>query len=118
MTAKPVFISDRTFEIWRYTVSHRQLLLRSNKTNILTTRLEILFKDVSLVLMKPTLSHLSVVPCSSSELPNGYGADVIGKTLYRIEAEEFKGYIAAASVSVHEDEREYEEPSALLPTSL
>ena len=47
-----LFVSDRFFQIWRYTVSHRQLLLRSTKSDVAHTRIEILFKDVSLMLME------------------------------------------------------------------
>jgi hypothetical protein len=81
-----------------------------------TTRIEILFKDVSFLLIEPTLRGLNITSCVSSELPKGYDFNLAGKPLYRIEAEGFKGYVAAGSVSVHEDEQEYEEPSTLLST--
>jgi hypothetical protein len=40
------FHSDRVFELWSYTITHGQLLLRANKTNVFSSRVEVLFKDV------------------------------------------------------------------------
>jgi hypothetical protein len=39
--------SDRKFQVWKYTVGHSQLLLRSTKSPDCSTRIDVLFKGVS-----------------------------------------------------------------------
>jgi hypothetical protein len=39
--------SNRKFKLWDYDVSHRQLLLRSPKSEKFDTNLDIIFLDVS-----------------------------------------------------------------------
>jgi hypothetical protein len=36
---------QRKFQIWLYSVSHGQLLLRSNRSDEFRTRVDVLFKD-------------------------------------------------------------------------
>lgn len=109
--SESLFRSERLFETWTYTVSHRQLLLRSNKTNALKTRVEILFTDVSFMLITPLFRGLQISLSDPSALEF---ASVGNKPLYQLETENFTGYVAAGSMSTHEDERGYEEPSTLL----
>jgi hypothetical protein len=54
------FSSSRSFQVWRYVVSHRQLLLRSSRTPEVTTRLELLFKNVSAIKLPTHLDALRV----------------------------------------------------------
>ncbi len=111
-----LFTSERFFEVWRYTVSHRQLLLRSNKNNSNSTRIEILFKNVIFMLIVPTLKNLTITLCEPSADAFPYW-NIIGegRNLYRLNADGFVGYVAAGSVSTGEDELEYDQPSGLLP---
>ena len=108
--------SERLFEVWRYTPSHRQLLLRSNKSEGLNTRIEILFKDISVVMVVPVFSGLIISECEIKEYPVGFAHSIGDRSLYKVESAEFIGYIVAGSVSIHEDELGYDEPSALLPS--
>lgn len=116
MSMKPIFSSDRVFEVWRYTVSHRQLLLRSNKGNSAPTRLEILFKDVAFMAVPPVMKGVTITECGAAddELPAGINALRVSKPWYRIEADGTVGYIAAGAIVTNEDNLGYEEPSALL----
>jgi hypothetical protein len=110
----PIIKSGRMFEVWRYTASHSQLLLRSNKGADSTTRLEILFTNVAFMAVPPVMRGMTIVECGPDELPaclNGMG---ISTPWYRIETGGSAGYVAAAMVVVNEDELEYHEPSALL----
>jgi hypothetical protein len=118
MTTNPVFASERLFETWRYSVSHRQLLLRSNKTNAANTRIEILFKNVSLMLIGPMFKGLTITICDTASL-NNFGMrdfDLGGRVLYQLGTESFRGFVAAGDITVHEDELGYDDPSSLLKT--
>jgi len=56
--------SEREFQIWKYTVGHSQLLLRSTKAPNLPTRIDVLFKGVSEFHLPTALSGLSVQEAS------------------------------------------------------
>jgi hypothetical protein len=97
MTTNPVFASERLFQTWRYTVSHRQLLLRSNKTNAANTRIEILFKNVSLMLIGQIFRGLTITICDAASLNNfGMGDFSLGeRVLYQLATENFRGFVVA-----------------------
>jgi hypothetical protein len=108
--------SERDFQIWKYTVGHGQLLLRSTKAPNLPTRIDVLFKGVSEFHSPTTLSGLSVQEasdnqirklCSLRESPSfNHGVKV-----YTVKGTDFIGYVAASICACHEDEGEYHDPS-------
>ena len=116
MSIKPIFSSDRFFEVWHYTVSHRQLLTRSNKDNSSPTRLEVLFKDVAFMGVPTIMKGMVISECHAvSELPADLDTSRISKPWYRIEADGILGYVAAGAMVSNEDDLGYEEPSPLCP---
>ena len=117
MCETKIFNSERLFEVWQYSVSHRQLLLRSNKSNLAPTRIEVLFKDIAFMMIVPTLKGLAITACEPGKenLPAYLNIAGAKKGLYRIDAEGFVGYVIAGSVITGEDELEYYQPSGLLP---
>jgi hypothetical protein len=109
------FQSDRFFELWKFTASHGQLLLRANKTNVITTRIEILFKDVLVLNLTAWLKGLSIDAEQRLEVHDSLGSLDIGRrNFYRIATADFTGYVVAASFYVHEDDLDFDAPSALL----
>lgn len=120
MKREPIFCSDRMFEVWRYTVSHRQLLIRSNKGGSSATRLEVLFKDVAFMAVPSVMKGLSITEYGTKddELPDSLNSLNISKPWYRIEADGAVGYVAASAVVTNEDNLEYEAPSSLLTGAL
>jgi hypothetical protein len=109
------FQSDRFFELWKFTVSHGQLLLRANKTNVLRTRVEILFKGVLVLNLPARLKGLSIDAERRSEVHDTLGSlEIEGRNFYRIATADFTGYAVAAAFFVHEDDLDFEAPSALL----
>ena len=111
-----MYKSNRMFQVWRYTVSHHQLLLRSNKENSFPTRLEVLFKNVAFMAVPPVMRGVTITECGAAgdELPSFLNAFQISKPWYRIETEGAAGYIAAGAIVTNEDDRGYEESSSLL----
>ncbi|HEY4199310.1 MAG TPA: hypothetical protein VGM83_02005 [Devosiaceae bacterium] len=116
MNNMPIFSSDRLFEVWQYTVSHRQLLMRSNKSYSAPTRLEVLFKDVAFMAVPPVMKGMSITNCTTAdeELLLNLAALPSSKPWYRLEADGAVGYIAAGTIVTNEDELGYEEASPLL----
>lgn len=86
------------FQMWRYTVSHGQLLLRSTKEDgEQTTRIDILFKGVRRIDM-PTLT-------------NGLRIKPARKRAFSVSGDGWKGSVSALGGWVREDEGDYAEPS-------
>jgi hypothetical protein len=116
MTKNQIFSAARQFQLWSYVVSHRQLLLRSPKAAGLPTRLEILFKDVSLICIGITFDNLSIqeIERGSPDLPIDASYVPDGHRLFRLSTNTTAGYVAAAAFFSSEDEKEYYDDSALV----
>lgn len=92
------FDSDRHFQLWRYTVSHSQLVLRATRDEAHPTRVEVLFKGVDSVDLPTSFDGLHVTRHGTRFVAEGSG---------------WNGTIAALAMFAVEDEREYYEPSSL-----
>ena len=103
------FDPTRTFQMWRYNVSHAQLLLRSTKDDRVATRIDVLFKGVRMVKLPTTMTALEVM----GSHPAG-GED----RRYTVRFAGGEGYVVAAVAAVVEDDGEYHEPSAFVFSNL
>jgi hypothetical protein len=114
-----IFESSRTFQVWRSTVSHNQLLLRSTKSESDLTRLDVLFKPVSALKLRTHLNGLSVREAASPEaarvLAEASEVERSDQHVYIVESHDFNGWVIAAGVWTNEDQGEYSDPSALWP---
>jgi hypothetical protein len=61
MSMKHLFGYRGRFQWWSYTVSHGQLLLRSTKSSLRPTQVDILFKDVSMVALSTSIEDVEVL---------------------------------------------------------
>jgi len=114
--------SARTFQVWAYTVSHSQLLLRSNRTAEFDTRVEVLFKGVGAVQLPTVLSGLEVSEIPMEHAPGELRTlltdeDWIGRKLYMIRSGGSTGYVVAIAAFFAEDHGEYYAPSSLYETA-
>jgi hypothetical protein len=100
----PILDYSRTFQMWEFLVGHRQLLLRSPKSEEHNTRIDILFKDVSEICLPTILTGLTVSVTPRSH-PGAQGSE------YCIKGNEYEGRVAAGSMHVHEDTLEYYDDS-------
>jgi hypothetical protein len=108
--------SERSFQIWKYTVGHSQLLLRSTKARNVPTRIDVFFKGVSEFHLPTTLSGLSVQEASDDQIRKlcslrESASFNHGVKVYMVKGMDYLGYVAALVVACHEDEGEYDEPS-------
>ena len=93
---------SRTFQVWRYLASHRQLLLRSVKTADAQSQVDVLFKNV-IALKAPThLESLRIV-----ELAGAAAAQAREETselegpnhkVYALEGAGYAGYVIAGAL--------------------
>lgn len=111
-----IFSSDREFQMWKYTVGHAQLLLRSVKSAGSPTRSDVVFKGVAELHLPASLRGLRIAEASESEIrilcslhqPPSLSKDV---KVFGVRGVDYFGYVAAVIVMFHEDEGEYDEPS-------
>jgi hypothetical protein len=93
------FDSERRFQLWRYSVSMRQLLLRSNRDDEHATRVEVFYQNGR---------HLDI-PTSM----NGLAIQKDGEGRYRLSGDGWTGSIDAALMKIAEDEGSFDDPSPL-----
>lgn len=109
---------QRMFQVWAYTTSHDQLLLRSTRDRTLPTRLDILFKQVGWMVLPPSFPSLTVREADETILHSMSPApdtDLLrNRRLYLLDGGERRGIVAAREVEWHEDQCAFDEPSPLL----
>lgn len=108
--------SDRQFQLWKYTVGHSQLLLRSVKSSDHPTRIDVLFKGVSQFHLPTVLNSLFITEGAEIELPGFFtlresAAQKKELKVFPVRGTDFVGYVSALAVFTHEDEAEYHDPS-------
>jgi len=109
------FNFDRRFQIWRYTVSHAQLLFRSTKSELLSTRIDVLFKGVISIKLPTLFDGLRVQElgdATDGDPTVMLGAwDPLNRRFYEVSGNSYRGYVVAAAVFWAEDDGEYYSPS-------
>src|SRR5437870_2674387 len=111
-----IISSERRFQIWKYTVGHSQLLLRSTKSAECPTRIDVFFKGVKEFHLPTSFTGLSITEASETDVLQlcslreslSSGKDV---KVYKVQGADFLGYITALIAVCHEDEGEYDDPS-------
>jgi hypothetical protein len=94
--------------MWLYAVGHGQLLLRSNKSSELPTRIDVLFKDVAALELPTLFDGLSITETTAEEAQSlnvqlGSWSDH-GRKVFLLSGTNFVGYVIAGAVFWHEDE--------------
>jgi hypothetical protein len=101
--------------MWRYNVSHGQLLLRSTKTPELPTRIDILFKGVAAVKLATGMSSLTVRSPTPAEAENIEAefprAMHKGDEIFVLSSKAGVGYVIAVAMHHTEDDGEYYDPN-------
>ena len=108
---------DRRFQVWSYTVSHKQLLLRSTKTETAATRIDVLFKNVARINLPTLVDQLVIAALEREEYPEGLnvGAQtMLERNVYSVCGRDWDGYIVAGTVVWAEDDHDFHHPSSLL----
>jgi hypothetical protein len=96
------FDPTRTFRVWRYNVSHAQLLLRSTKRDTTGKRIDVLFKGVALINLPTTMTALTI---TGTEPIDGESRR------YGLRFNGGDGYVIAVGAAFMEDDGEHDDPS-------
>ena len=110
---------SRKFQIWSYSVSHSQLLLRSPKEDSAeNTRVDLLFKNVGWINLPSILDDVIVSEISISEAGSviaGIDSHLLRtRKLISLKSSTSVGFVIAGAFVWREDTGEYFEPSPLL----
>lgn len=90
--------SERTFQLWQYTVSHGQLVLRSTKDSKNGMQLDVLFKNVQRVELPSLMRGLQVTP---DDAPGG------AHRRFKLTGREWQGAIVAGAMAWHGSNAEH-----------
>ena len=63
-----MFTSNRDFRMWDFNVSHSQLLIRSPRSRVVSTNIDIVFWGVIFVRMPAVLNGIEMAECSEDEI--------------------------------------------------
>lgn len=109
---------QRPFQVWQYTVSLGQLLLRSVQDKAHSTQVDVLFMGVSGMKL-PTyfqglqVHHGEIEETAAIGLSSG-SYDLLKQKLYKLSGSGWSGSILATVMAWVEDQSEYHEPSKLM----
>lgn len=108
------FSSKRAFAIWKYSVSHGQLLLRSNPSEELSTRVEVMFKNTQFISISAMMYCLEIEELSSQEDQMPLQLCRTDQPWFRLISNNATGYVSAGAFAVSEDNLDLLAPSRLL----
>lgn len=112
-----IFKSDRYFTLYDIVVSHGQLLLRSQKTDELTSNIDIIFFDTTFIQSFSRLKGVQIKRLKNDDMSiinystvNKY-LSYDNNYLFEIESNGEKYYIAASFVRVFDNQLDFSESS-------
>ena len=100
----------RPFQLWAYTVSHSQLLLRSPKDADYATRVDVLFKPVVLMKVPSRFAELMIVEADAQAV--GVSPTLAAdRRVWLLSGAGVDAFVIADVMAIREDDAEYWEPS-------
>jgi hypothetical protein len=111
---QPIVSFSRKFQVWSYSVSHAQLLIRSTKNSQYPTQVDVLFKNVNGVLLPTFFDGLTITEAACSEFEGFRETLPKSSKCFKLEGTNWHGAVAAGVVVWNESEAEYYDESTLL----
>jgi hypothetical protein len=105
---------NRRFQLWSYSVSHAQLLLRSTKDDQHQTQVDVLFKNVRLMCLPVTMDGLTITNSTFADLAAQGATEALGGDCFRLDGSYWRGSVVAGVVVWNETEDEFHMESKLL----
>lgn len=114
--------SDRSFQVWGYTISHRELLFRSTKSKEFPTRIGVFLKGVRDFHLPTNFDGLAIEEAAAEDFER---ISILRKAaslrhqekVFILRGGDFVGYVVALGIWCHEDEGEYYDAS-FFPTCI
>lgn len=109
---------NRPIVVWRYTISFKQLLLRSVKATRHSTRIDVLFSGVEALSCRTSYDEgLRIVEAGYEESETIFSAAGVESnahlTCFVLVGPSSRDWIVASYMQTAEDEGNYDEPSSL-----
>ncbi|MFJ5552946.1 hypothetical protein [Streptomyces sp. NPDC093225] len=110
-----LYESDRKFEVWSFSASHRQLILRSNPDRIArtVTRVEIYFGHVEFMSTRSTYRGIAIAEAGPEEalsVAKRVPADLKSDGIYLLEGD-LLSFVISAKPAWREAECDFDAPS-------
>ncbi len=106
------------FAVWSFTIGHGRLLLRRAKSKEHPTRVDILLKDVGWMCVPVNFTNVRIREVPREEIQDMLATSGApkedGRKVFALAGSNSRGYVLAAVIAFHEDDGEYNDPSALL----
>lgn len=109
---------NRQFQLWKYSVSHSWLVLRSNKSASFPKRIEILLYGVAAMRLPTVIDDLTIAIEYTSdertqELFDGLMAawEPDAHRVFTLRGRHCSAYVLAGGVECHEDDLGFSDPS-------
>lgn len=109
-----LFSSARRFKVWRYSVSHSVLLLRSPRNEASSTRVDVVFQQVARMQLDAAFDGLAIGkagPIERAELETRLGRAFPVELDVFLVGEGLDNYVLSGPPAWHEDEGRYRDPS-------
>ncbi|MER8073485.1 hypothetical protein ABTZ59_35155 [Streptomyces sp. NPDC094034] len=123
---RKLYESERDFQVWRYAVSHRSLLLRSVKSDSdAASRIDIYFGHIELMLLRPRYEGVSIYEAEAddpAEIQDRFGVSVSAEGTFMFGSSrasgtdgfagfEMSGLVISGPPARHEDNGSAKDPS-------
>lgn len=108
-------VYHRVFQLWAYNVGMSQLLLRSNRTSDLGTRVDIGFQGVSWLELPTYFQGVTIEADAADDLRimEERGISVGERHLYSLAGVGYHGFVIAHLFKVAEEHKDYLAPSSV-----
>jgi hypothetical protein len=118
MKTESIVKFDRKFQIWLYSVSHGQLLLRSPKGQNYQSQVDVLFKNVAFIQLPALFNGLAISELSLTEfeaLNLSSGLLPVGdRKCFKLEGDGWRGVVVAGHIAWTEDNAEHSTENKLI----
>ena len=111
-------VYERVFQLRSYSVGMSQLLLRSNRTSEISTRVDIAFQAVSWLELPTHLQGVTIDVDVAQDIKSveDRGISIGTHHLYSLSGAGYRGFVVAHVLRIAEDEGGYDEPSSVILT--
>jgi hypothetical protein len=108
-------VYHRVFQLWAYNVGMSQLLLRSNRSSDIATRVDIGFQAVSWLELPTYLQGVTIESDVVEDLKEieGRGVSIGDRHLYSLSGVGYRGFVVAHVLRTAEDDEDYLAPSSV-----
>lgn len=113
-----IYSSDRSFSVFSYDIRHGLLLLRSGKTDVHSSRVDILFKDVVAMELRMLMNKILIKNEDPIFLDNvmSKSSAIIepGHKVYSLNCDDWTGFVIGGVLNINEDDKSFFESSMLI----